>query len=69
MLYIIRKIEEETREQQKSSLWYELRYERITPSRAFEVRCKTHDGTLISIIMGGRIPDTSDMQRAGFYRI
>ena len=61
---IIKKIEEETREQHKSSLWFELRYGRITASKAFEVsRCKTTDGTLISVIMGGKIPDTSAMKR------
>ncbi|XP_047024927.1 uncharacterized protein LOC124633669 [Helicoverpa zea] len=60
----IRKVEKETRNQYKSRLWYELRYGRITASRAFEVsRCKTPDGTLISTIMGGQIPDTPAMRR------
>lgn len=58
------KVEEATREQHKSSLWYELRYGRVTASRAFEFsRCKTTDGTLISLIMGGKIPDTWAMKR------
>ncbi|KAJ8982173.1 hypothetical protein NQ317_013958 [Molorchus minor] len=57
-------VEEETREQSYSSLWFELRYGRITASRAFEVsRCKTNDGTLISLILGGKIPDTPSMKR------
>ncbi|XP_046971061.1 uncharacterized protein LOC124538103 [Vanessa cardui] len=39
---VIQKIEELTREQSKSALWFELRYGRITASKAFEVsRCKT----------------------------
>ncbi|KAF9799883.1 hypothetical protein SFRURICE_017118 [Spodoptera frugiperda] len=55
---LIKKVEEETREQSNSALWFELRYGRITASRAFEVsRCKTSDGTLISLILGGKIPD------------
>ncbi|XP_044740060.1 uncharacterized protein LOC123301387 [Chrysoperla carnea] len=62
--YLIKLFEEETREQSNSSLWFELRYGRITASRAFEVSlCKTYDGTLISLILGGKISDTSYMKR------
>ncbi|XP_046971064.1 uncharacterized protein LOC124538106 [Vanessa cardui] len=61
---VIQKIEEFTREQSKSALWFELRYGRITASKAFEVsRCKTSDGTLIAVILGGKIPDTQSMKR------
>ncbi|CAB3261099.1 unnamed protein product [Arctia plantaginis] len=61
---IISKIEIETRDQYKNSLWYELRYGRITASRAYEVsRCQKGNGTLISLIMGGKIPDTRAMKR------
>lgn len=61
---LINKVEEETREQHKCNLWYELRYGRITASRAYEVsRCKTADGTLVSLILGGKIPDTVPMRR------
>ncbi|XP_046972719.1 uncharacterized protein LOC124539378 [Vanessa cardui] len=60
----ITKVETQTRNQFKSRLWNELRYGRITASRAFDVsRCKTFDGTLISLIMGGQIPDTPAMKR------
>ncbi|CAG9789634.1 unnamed protein product [Diatraea saccharalis] len=60
----IKKIEEETREQSCSRLWFEMRYGRVTASRAYEVsRCKTIDGTLIALIMGGKIPDTKAMKR------
>ncbi|GBP29096.1 hypothetical protein EVAR_17630_1 [Eumeta japonica] len=47
-----------------SDLWFQLRYGRITASRAHEVsRCKTNDGTLVSLILGGKIPDTPSMKR------
>jgi hypothetical protein len=60
----IAKIEEETREQHQNSLWFELCNGRITASRAFEFsRCKKNDGSLIALIMGGSIPDTSAMKR------
>lgn len=61
---LITKIEEETRGQSNSPLWFELRYGRVTASRAFDIsRCKTTDGTLISLILGGKIPDTPSMKR------
>ncbi|KAL0829617.1 hypothetical protein ABMA28_003123 [Loxostege sticticalis] len=60
----VKLIEEKTRQQSQSSVWYELRYGRITASRAYELsRCSTSDGTLIALIMGGRIPDTHAMKR------
>ncbi|GBP13566.1 Exonuclease [Eumeta japonica] len=60
----IAEIEEETKEQHQNSLWFELRYGRITASRAFEFsRCKKNDGSLMSLIMGGSIPDTRAMKR------
>ncbi|GBP32703.1 hypothetical protein EVAR_16866_1 [Eumeta japonica] len=61
---LIKQVEEETREQSESDLWFQLRYGRITASRAHEVsRCKTNDGTLVSLILGGKIPDTPSMKR------
>ncbi|KAL4721614.1 hypothetical protein ACJJTC_011667 [Scirpophaga incertulas] len=61
---VIDLIECETREQHKSNLWHELRYARITTSKAFDVsRCKTSDGSLIAYIMGARTPDTPAMKR------
>ncbi|XP_028176894.1 uncharacterized protein LOC114364791 [Ostrinia furnacalis] len=61
---LITKVEEETRGQSNSPLWFELRYGRVTASRAYEIsRCKTTDGTLISLILGGKIPDTPSMKR------
>ncbi|KAK5650116.1 hypothetical protein RI129_001145 [Pyrocoelia pectoralis] len=60
----ITQIEVETREQHHNNLWFELRYGRITASRAYEFsRCKKNDGTLIALIMGGSIPDTAAMKR------
>ncbi|XP_047543251.1 uncharacterized protein LOC125075585 [Vanessa atalanta] len=64
---IINKIENQTRDQYKNNLWHELRYGRITASKAFEVsRCKTDDGTLIATIMGGKIIDTPAMKRGRY---
>lgn len=61
---IIKKIEQETRDQHTSPIWYELRYGRITASKAYDVsRCKTADGALVSTVMGARIPDTPAMKR------
>lgn len=61
---LITKVEEETREQSNSCLWYDLRYGRITASKAFEIsRCKKNDGTLVSLILGAKIPDTPSMKR------
>ncbi|XP_049880299.1 uncharacterized protein LOC126376795 [Pectinophora gossypiella] len=61
---LIEKVKEETLEQSKSNLWFELSYGRITASKAYEVsRCKTADGTLVSLILGGKIPETKHMKR------
>lgn len=61
---IIVEIEKATRDQCQTSLWYELRYGRITASRAYEVsRCKTVDGSLVASIMGGKTVDTPAMKR------
>ena len=60
----IKMIEEATRQQNKSTLLYELRYGRITASKAHEVSvCRTPDGSLVAAIMGGKIPDTAAMKR------
>lgn len=57
-------IEVATRSQNKSSLWYEMRYGRITASKAHEVSvCHTPDGSLVATIMGAKIPDTAAMKR------
>ncbi|CAH2016479.1 unnamed protein product [Acanthoscelides obtectus] len=57
-------IEEATRMQYKSSLWYEMRYGRIKASKAHEVSvCHTPDGSLVATIMGAKIPDTIAMKR------
>lgn len=66
-LELISKIETETRDQLKNNLWFELRYGRVRASKAYEVsRCQTDDGTLISIIMGGKIPDTPAMKQGRY---
>lgn len=61
---VIGTIEEATRKQNKSSLWYEMRYGRITASKAHEVSvCHTPDGSLVAAIMGAKVPDTAAMKR------
>ncbi|CAH0731390.1 unnamed protein product, partial [Brenthis ino] len=60
----IRDVEKLTREQHKSSAWHELRYARITASKAYDVtRCTTSDGSLIATLMGAKVPDTVAMKR------
>ncbi|KAI4458131.1 hypothetical protein MML48_7g00011584 [Holotrichia oblita] len=60
----IQMIERETRKQNKSRLWYDIRYGRITASKAHEVSvCRTPDGSLVAAIMGAKIPDTAAMKR------
>lgn len=57
-------IEEATRKQNKSRLWYEMRYGRVTASKAYEVSvCRTPEGSLIATAMGAKIPDTLAMKR------
>lgn len=63
----IQMIEKATRKQNKSSLWYEIRYGRITASKAHEVSvCHTPDGSLVAAIMGAKIPDTAAMKRGRY---
>lgn len=59
---LLKKVEQNTRDQTCSNLWHELRFGRITASKAYEIkRCKTSDGALVSLIMGGNIPNTPAM--------
>ncbi|CAG9781971.1 unnamed protein product [Diatraea saccharalis] len=61
---LIEKVMELTSGQSKSNLWFELRYGRLTASRAFEIsRSKVSDGTLVSLILGGKVPETKHMKR------
>ncbi|XP_028170878.1 uncharacterized protein LOC114360375 [Ostrinia furnacalis] len=60
----IKSAEIQTRNQNKSSLWFELRYGRVTASKSFEVsRCRTHDGSLVAKIFGARSVLTAAMKR------
>lgn len=60
----IKNAERDTRGQNTSYLWHELRYGRITASKCYEVsRCKTIDGTVVAVILGAKIPETSAMFR------
>lgn len=51
--------------QDKNKLWHELRYGRITASRAYEsAHCQTTDGSLVESILGAKsIKDTCAMKR------
>ncbi|XP_045493660.1 uncharacterized protein LOC123697005 [Colias croceus] len=61
---IVTSIEVATKSQYKSPLWYEMRYSRITASKAFEAsRCQTADGSLVAAVMGAKTPDTAAMKR------
>ncbi|XP_060802684.1 uncharacterized protein LOC132902276, partial [Amyelois transitella] len=60
----IQMIEENTRSQYKNKLWHELRYGRVTASKAYEViKCHTVGGSLTAMIMGAKTPDTKAMRR------
>ncbi|GLV46474.1 hypothetical protein CBL_20804 [Carabus blaptoides fortunei] len=63
---ILKQTAQATQTQYKTPSWFELRYGRITASRAHEVAyCKKTSGTLVEYIMGtARVPDTTAMKRA-----
>lgn len=50
---LLAEIEVATKDQSKSTYWYELRYGRVTASKIHEVcHCKTTDGSLVAAILG-----------------
>lgn len=54
----------QTKLQSNSTLWFELRFSRITASVLYEAsRCKTVDGSLVNKIMGGTDFDSAAMAR------
>lgn len=57
-----------TLEQHNSPLWYELRYGRITASKAYDAaHCNVLDGTLTQTILGAsKLRDTEAMKRGRF---
>lgn len=60
----LKNVEEHTRGQSDSNLWHELRFGRLTASKAYEIKnCKKSDGALVALIMGGNIPDNPEMKR------
>lgn len=55
-----------TESQSKSSLWFDLRYGRVTASHLYEVaRCKTVDGVLIEKILGALKPFQTEATKRG----
>ncbi|XP_039311283.1 uncharacterized protein LOC120359056 [Solenopsis invicta] len=60
-----KKVAKDTIHQSESTLWKEVRYERITASRIYEVsHCKTPQGSLVEQIIGAfKIRDTDAMER------
>lgn len=61
---INKEIGKKTRKQLKSSLWFKLKYRRITVFKALKnSRCQSNGNTLISLILGGKILDTTSMKR------
>ncbi|XP_043463389.1 uncharacterized protein LOC122510904 [Leptopilina heterotoma] len=58
-------VEKLTRDQSNSTLWFELRYGRITASNIHEAsKCKTVDGSLTNRIMGvSKLRDNEAMER------
>lgn len=56
--------EVETRLQAECPLWHELKYSRVTASKAYEVMCcQTIDGTLVDSLLGAKKFKTSAMIR------
>lgn len=56
-----KEVEELSRNQSKSTLWYEMKFARITASRLYEsARCSTFEGSLRESIMGATPPFETD---------
>ncbi|KAL4715011.1 hypothetical protein ACJJTC_003162 [Scirpophaga incertulas] len=61
---VLKEVEEKTRDQSENTLWHELRFARVTASKAYEIsRCKTGDGASVSMILGSKVPETPAMKR------
>ncbi|CAG9768311.1 unnamed protein product [Ceutorhynchus assimilis] len=64
---LILEVERDTRKHSDSIIWQEMRYGRITASKAHSVtRCKTVDGCLVESILGAKLIQTKAMKR-GLY--
>ncbi|KAF9406034.1 hypothetical protein HW555_013452, partial [Spodoptera exigua] len=58
---VLKDVEEKTRNQSENNLWHELRFGRVTASKAYDIsRCKTSDG---SLDLGRQRPSTQAMKR------
>lgn len=64
---ILKNIEKNTRNQSTCSLWLEMRYGRVTASKAHDsAKCGTFDGVLVENILGAKVFQTEAMKR-GLY--
>lgn len=61
---LIADIAKNTKNQSNDSLWHEMRYGRITASKAYEAtKCQTMEGVLVENILGAKIFQTVSMLR------
>lgn len=61
---VLKNIEKNTRNQSICSLWSEMRYGRVTASKAHDAaKCSTFDGVLVENILGAKIFKTEAMKR------
>jgi len=61
---LCQEIEKLTRGQSLSKLWFNLRYGRITASKAYDAaHCNTEDGSLVNQILGAKLFLTEPMKR------
>ncbi|KAJ8915706.1 hypothetical protein NQ315_000640 [Exocentrus adspersus] len=61
---LILEVERNTRKQSDSIIWQEMRYGRITASKAYNAtRCKVLDGCLVESILGAKLIQTKAMMR------
>lgn len=61
---VLKEIEKNTKAQSKCRVWEEMRYGRITASKAYEaVKCVTYDGILVENILGANFFKTKAMKR------
>ncbi|KOB70278.1 Uncharacterized protein OBRU01_15584, partial [Operophtera brumata] len=59
-------VESATKAQASSDLWFEMRYGRVTASKAHEAaQCRTQNGTLVEEIFGAKLLNETDAMKRG----